>query len=180
MFRLINNSNLKSILSLKKSVIQGIKSSKYNTNVNLPKQSLSLLSVDRYKFDNSIYNYISAGLLLSIILAVNNETQSDNSIPISPPLPSSPSSQNDKLITYRRIEIESHNTKEKKIWVTYKNGVYDVTNFIANHPGGEEKLMLAAGKDLSSLWKLLPFKFHFQSPLGITYCINYSIIKISI
>lgn len=31
------------------------------------------------------------------------------------------------------------------IWVSYGGMVYDVTKFIANHPGGDEKIMQAAG-----------------------------------
>ena len=68
---------------------------------------------------------------------------------------------------YRRSEIARHISKDDGgIWVTYKSGVYDVTDFIANHPGGAEKLMMAAGKDLTELWRLAPFQQHFQSPLA--------------
>jgi cytochrome b involved in lipid metabolism len=161
MLRLIKNSRIN--LNIKKNRIQITKSSKYNIITHIPKHSLSLLSLNKYKFDDTIYNYIGAGLLLSVILAINNTTKADNSKSVPPSLSSS---SKDKSIVYRRKEIELHNTKEKQIWVTYKSGVYDITNFIANHPGGEEKLMLAAGKDLSTLWKLLPYKFHFQSPLA--------------
>ena len=31
------------------------------------------------------------------------------------------------------------------IWVSYGGMVYDVTDFISNHPGGSEKIMQAAG-----------------------------------
>ena len=39
-------------------------------------------------------------------------------------------SKNTKEYTYK--EIKSHN-KEGDVWVTYKNGVYDVSNFINNY-----------------------------------------------
>ena len=33
----------------------------------------------------------------------------------------------------------------KPIWMSYGGVVYDVTNFIHNHPGGSERILLAAG-----------------------------------
>jgi hypothetical protein len=33
----------------------------------------------------------------------------------------------------------------KRIWMSYGGIVYDVTDFISNHPGGSEKIMMAAG-----------------------------------
>ena len=52
-----------------------------------------------------------------------------------------------KNTQYTYKEIKSHN-KEGDIWVTYKNGVYDVSNFLNNHPGGKDKLLLAAGTSI--------------------------------
>ncbi len=63
-----------------------------------------------------------------------------------------------------RKEVEMHNTMEKHVWVTYKDSVYDVTNFIANHPGGREKLMSVAGQDIASQWAL--YAHHKTSPLA--------------
>jgi sulfite oxidase len=33
---------------------------------------------------------------------------------------------------------------ENRIWVSYKNGVYDITDFIPLHPGAD-KILMAAG-----------------------------------
>jgi monoamine oxidase len=71
-----------------------------------------------------------------------------------------------KTKVYRRSEVKKHTTPEKGIWVTRDNGVYDVTEFVANHPGGTERLMLAAGKDLSEFWTQPQFRLHYQSPLA--------------
>src|SRR4051794_36503551 len=38
------------------------------------------------------------------------------------------------LPEYTRSEVAKHSTKENRIWVTYKNGVYDITDFIEMHP----------------------------------------------
>ena len=51
-------------------------------------------------------------------------------------------------------EVSQHNTHEKGIWVTYKGNVYDITDFIASHPGGPQKIILAAGGALEPFWAL--------------------------
>lgn len=35
----------------------------------------------------------------------------------------------------------------------YKNGVYDITNFVSEHPGGEQ-ILLAAGSSVEPFWML--------------------------
>ena len=37
---------------------------------------------------------------------------------------------------YSYEEVSKHDTIEKRVWVTYKDGVYDITNFVNIHPGG--------------------------------------------
>lgn len=39
------------------------------------------------------------------------------------------------------------------MWVTYQDGVYDVTDFVAVHPGGN-KILLAAGKAVDPFWAI--------------------------
>lgn len=51
-------------------------------------------------------------------------------------------------------EVSQHNTAEKGIWVTYQGNVYDITEFIAHHPGGSQKVILAAGGALEPFWAL--------------------------
>lgn len=52
-------------------------------------------------------------------------------------------------------EIRQHDTLENRVWVTYKDGVYDITDFIAmgNHPGGD-KIYMAAGGAVEPFWHL--------------------------
>jgi sulfite oxidase len=64
---------------------------------------------------------------------------------------------------YRTPEIQKHKTKETGIWVTYKDGVYDITKFIPNHPGGRDKIMMAAGQDIEPFWNV--YRQHYNSPL---------------
>ena len=69
----------------------------------------------------------------------------------------------DKLPIIRMSEVEQHNGQQQKtqqennnengqIWMTYGGYVYNVTDFIANHPGGSEKIMLAAGGPIEPHW----------------------------
>ncbi|XP_071795875.1 sulfite oxidase-like [Asterias amurensis] len=57
------------------------------------------------------------------------------------------------LPEYNHDDVEKHNSPETGIWMTYKNGVYDVTSFVAHHPGGD-KIMLAGGGSLEPFWAL--------------------------
>ncbi|ELU04165.1 hypothetical protein CAPTEDRAFT_17949 [Capitella teleta] len=49
--------------------------------------------------------------------------------------------------------VQSHNSKEAGIWVTYKDGIYDITDFMIGHPGGD-KILLAAGSSVEPFWDL--------------------------
>ncbi|MCJ8744448.1 hypothetical protein PDJAM_G00118830 [Pangasius djambal] len=64
-----------------------------------------------------------------------------------------PVTQTNSLPVYSQEEVTEHCAIEKGIWVTYKGSVYDVTDFVAIHPGGE-KILLAAGKALEPFWAL--------------------------
>ncbi|CAG5982159.1 unnamed protein product [Menidia menidia] len=50
-------------------------------------------------------------------------------------------------------EVTKHRSLEDGVWVTYKGGVYDITEFVAMHPGGA-KILLAAGGSLEPFWSL--------------------------
>ncbi|KAK1902234.1 Sulfite oxidase mitochondrial [Dissostichus eleginoides] len=50
-------------------------------------------------------------------------------------------------------EVATHRSLEHGVWVTYKGGVYDITEFVAMHPGGD-KILLAAGGALEPFWAL--------------------------
>jgi sulfite oxidase len=58
-----------------------------------------------------------------------------------------------KLPVIPRSEVEQHKTADSGIWVTYGDGVYDVTEFIAAHPGGD-RILLAAGGAVEPYWAM--------------------------
>uniref|UniRef100_A0A0N4ZYK5 sulfite oxidase n=1 Tax=Parastrongyloides trichosuri TaxID=131310 RepID=A0A0N4ZYK5_PARTI len=59
----------------------------------------------------------------------------------------------DDLPTFKLSEVEKHSKDAKRIWVTFKDGVYDITDFVENHPGGN-KILLAAGKSIEPFWAI--------------------------
>lgn len=58
------------------------------------------------------------------------------------------------LREYSREEVAQHKTKETGIWVTFLDGVFDITSFVTNHPGGMKRIMLAAGGDVGGFWEI--------------------------
>jgi predicted heme/steroid binding protein len=52
----------------------------------------------------------------------------------------------DKFPVYTSDQVAVNDGQDgKPIWMSYGGVVYDVTNFIPNHPGGSEKILMAAG-----------------------------------
>jgi len=63
--------------------------------------------------------------------------------------------------SFTPADVSSHNTPEKGLYVIVDKNVYDVTNFLGEHPGGEKILKRFAGKDASKQF----WKFHNASVL---------------
>lgn len=43
----------------------------------------------------------------------------------------------DGLPNYTEDQVLEHGKNASRIWVSYKNGVYDITDFIESHPGNK-------------------------------------------
>ncbi len=48
---------------------------------------------------------------------------------------------------YTSQEVKDHNTSAKRIWVSHGDGVYDITEFIKQHPGLEITLIFLTIED---------------------------------
>lgn len=70
---------------------------------------------------------------------------------VAPP----PAETRDGYPIISKAEVAKHRSAEAGgAWVTYAGGVYDITDFIANHPGGAARISMAAGGSLEPFWKL--------------------------
>lgn len=51
--------------------------------------------------------------------------------------------------------MAKHNdpTTDLGVWIVYKAGVYDVTPFLTEHPGGDN-ILLGAGNSVEPFWKV--------------------------
>lgn len=59
-----------------------------------------------------------------------------------------------KLPEFTRDQVAKHDgAASNEIWVTYKNGVYNITDFIPKHPGAKN-IMMAAGGSIEPFWSI--------------------------
>ncbi|XP_032229907.1 sulfite oxidase isoform X1 [Nematostella vectensis] len=59
--------------------------------------------------------------------------------------------------TFSLSEVARHTDSRNGVWTTYEDGVYDLTDFIEQHPGGKRMIMLAAGSRLDPYWNIHDF-----------------------
>ena len=69
--------------------------------------------------------------------------------------PNHSSSQSERPIVTRE-QLRAHTTPATGIWTSYGDRVYDITTFVENHPGGTDRIMMAAGQATDPYWKLYP------------------------
>ena len=68
---------------------------------------------------------------------------------------------------YTRAQVSVNDgTDGKRMWVTYKSGVYDISEFRKIHPGGY-LIMQAAGTDVMEFWDR--WAWHHEAPLVGSY-----------
>jgi cytochrome b involved in lipid metabolism len=70
-------------------------------------------------------------------------------------------------------ELSKHSKKED-CWLAIEGKVYDVTQFIPNHPG-KEAILMGCGKDASSLFRNRPNGSGSHSALAESYLPNFEI-----
>ncbi|CAG9766775.1 unnamed protein product [Ceutorhynchus assimilis] len=65
------------------------------------------------------------------------------------------------LPIYTKGEVAEHHTLKKGMWISYHEGVYDITDFVHEHPG-RDAVTLAAGGPAEPFWAM--YGFHEESP----------------
>src|ERR1700722_13864918 len=68
-------------------------------------------------------------------------------------------------------EVSQHNSPQS-CWVIYKGGVYDVTSFLHDHPGGAEILLKNAGCEISEAFDEIGHSEHARTILKKYYIGN--------
>ncbi|KIV91810.1 putative cytochrome b5 [Exophiala mesophila] len=63
--------------------------------------------------------------------------------------------------TFTAADVAKHDQKAKEMYLIVDGTVYDVTNFVDEHPGGAKILKRVAGKDASKQF----WKYHNESVL---------------
>jgi sulfite oxidase len=66
---------------------------------------------------------------------------------------------------FTREEISKRDGKRGETWVTYKDRVYDISDFVNAHPGGAQKIKLAAGQSVEPFWRI--YKQHLDPAVDI-------------
>eukprot|EP01065_Artemidia_motanka_P026749 TRINITY_DN319_c4_g1_i1.p1 TRINITY_DN319_c4_g1~~TRINITY_DN319_c4_g1_i1.p1 ORF type:complete len:559 (+),score=134.35 TRINITY_DN319_c4_g1_i1:93-1769(+) len=68
------------------------------------------------------------------------------------------------LPDYKLSDVAGHKTKSSRIWVTFHDGVYDITDFVEAHPGGD-RILLAAGASIEPFWQI--YQAHRESDITL-------------
>lgn len=72
-------------------------------------------------------------------------------------------------------EIEAHNSL-KSLWVIFNGRVYDITEFVKDHPGGDDLLLQYAGQDITEV--MYDKDYHEHSEASYEILQDYMIGKI--
>ena len=75
--------------------------------------------------------------------------------------------EGEPLFTAEEVAAHDDASGPQGLWMTYKDGVYDLTDFVNKHPGGARFLKMAAGGAVDSWWAY--WHWHHTSPLVGTY-----------
>ncbi|KAI1074838.1 Oxidoreductase, molybdopterin-binding domain-containing protein [Whalleya microplaca] len=100
-------------------------------------------------------------ILLTVLQPVSHEPLEVPPDSTPPPAQQAPNdSDDDGLPRFRLSEVKEHGSKSERPWVIYEDKVYDITDWVPAHPGGEV-ILRAAGGSIEPYWDI--FAIH-KSP----------------
>lgn len=93
------------------------------------------------------------GLAASAILLAGCTTAPNKTMPQATPTPTPTpaATTTSESTTYTLADVQKHTTAND-CWLVIDGGVYDVTKFVPQHPGGE-KILKGCGTDASALFR---------------------------
>lgn len=143
-------------------------SSHYRTHARQYHVRPSISKHNSYNYKS--YTSVIASLTLCTLSAYtlieyynnNHVVHCDNNTASNKQQPSSKPIDDDKLPVYTWSDLKKHNGKQgdKRIWVTFSGYMYDITDFIDQHPGGSQRILLAAGGDTTPFWSI--YQQHYK------------------
>ena len=74
---------------------------------------------------------------------------------------------------YTKSEVQQHN-KIDDLWTIFRNEVYDITDFVSSHPGGNI-ILNAGGKDVEDVWNSMGYSWHANNQLVLNVLSNRKI-----
>ncbi|ORY70363.1 sulfite oxidase-like protein [Pseudomassariella vexata] len=92
-------------------------------------------------------------VLFSVFQPVSHETLEADVEDEGPAQAADSSNPGDGLPQYRLSEIKNHGPKSSRPWVIFEDKVYDITDWIPAHPGGEV-ILRAAGGSIEPYWDI--------------------------
>jgi cytochrome b involved in lipid metabolism len=114
----------------------------YTQSVHFRAQTLKFRERSQEKNgQNSLlsYRFLAAFIALTSFSLTSNQERNDN---------------DDNVTYYSRDEVRKHSDMNSGVWVIYDNNVYDITNYVHQHPGGHAKILLAAGGEIAPYWNI--------------------------
>lgn len=136
-------------------------SSAHHTGNSPPNRNSSSNSHDQANFDAKKSflspNALVCGSILALLIYELNAEQVNAKEVNQDELAKEYGKFDKRLKTITIEELNKHNCKENGIWVSFREGVYDVTGFVEQHPGGN--IILMAAGDLK---KILDYQISYN------------------